>query len=254
MGLVSDLVKDLIPGSLPFLLAGVAVAAALLVFRRTARWGVRLLLALLAMYAVLSLQGTSDALLRGLWSEPPLRRAADARGARVIAVLGNGAVRLQLEDRGLYLLNAQTAYNAIEAARVYALLGDVDVIASGGPADNGLGSEGQALAEGLTSMGVPRERIALEANSHTTRQQCEAIAAMLKTRGERQFVLITTPEHMWRASAVFKALGVTPIPSASGIVYGGPPFWKPTRYALQGSHNAIYEYIGVALYKIRGWI
>lgn len=254
MGLVSDLVKDLIPGSLAFLLFGVTIAALLLAAKRTARWGRRSLLSLLLLYFVLSLQGTSDALMHGLWPGGPLRRAADAHGANVVVVLGNGAVRIELGDRGVYLMNAQTAYNAIEAGRVYDLLGGADVITSGGPSENGIGSESEALADALHGMGVPRERIALEAGSHSTRQQCAAVAAILKSRQQREFVLVTTPEHMRRAVGLFRALGLAPIPAPSGIVYGGTPFWRPTRYALQGSHNALYEYVGLVLYKVRGWI
>jgi uncharacterized SAM-binding protein YcdF (DUF218 family) len=251
---VTDIVKAIVPGSVEFLLLGLAIGALLLAVPRGVPWARRWFGGLIASYLVLSLQGTSDLLISGLWSDPPIQRAADTRGARTIVVLGNGAVLIRLEDRGVYLLNAQTAYNAIEAARVHALIGEADIITSGGPAGNGAGSEAEALANALTDMRVPRDRITLDAGSYTTRQQCEHVAAWLRARGVSMFILVTTPEHMRRARGVFQRMGLTPIPSASEIAYGGAPFWRPTRYALQGSHNALYEYIALVSYRLRGLI
>jgi uncharacterized SAM-binding protein YcdF (DUF218 family) len=250
---IGELVKDVIPGSLQFLLLGLTVAAVLLAARRTAAWGRRALLALLALYFVLSLQGTSDLLIRGLSSRRPLSQASEARGADTVVVLGNGVVRIQLGARGLYMMNPQTTYNALEAARVYALLGASRIVASGGPSEDNRGSEADAIAAALVDLGVPADRIITENNSHNTAQQARAVAAALRERGTQRFVLVTAPEHMRRAKGVFVTLGLDPIPSPSAIDYGGPPFWRPTRYALQGSHNAIYEYLAWGWYRLRGW-
>jgi uncharacterized SAM-binding protein YcdF (DUF218 family) len=67
-------------------------------------------------------------------------------------------------------------------------------------------------------------------------------------------VLVTTPEHMRRAREVFISLGLDPVPAPSAIRYGGEPFWRPTRFALDGSRHAIYEYVALAWYRGRGWL
>ncbi len=242
--------KGLIPGSLLFLLFGLLIGVVLLFATpRRARWGRVWLSALLALYFLLSLQGTSDVLVHGLGgSYHSLRTAREARGARVVVVLGNGADRIELPAGELGVLNVQSAYNALEAVRVYRLLGDPLVLASGGRA------ESATLKTALRELGVPEGRVVEEDTSTTTLLQGGNVAQWLRQHGEPTFVLVTTPEHMRRAVGVFTALGLHPIPSVSGINYGGPPFWKPTGYALQGSRSAIYEYLAWVFYLVRGWV
>jgi uncharacterized SAM-binding protein YcdF (DUF218 family) len=244
---LSAAAKGLVPGSLLFLLFGLFIGVFLLFM--APRWGRRWLTTLLILYVLLSLQGTSDLLIRGLAAGyRPLRTPAEARGARIVVVLGNGSAWIALPDGQLGVLNAQSSYNAIETARVYRLLGNPLVLASGGQ------NESVTLKSALTELGVPKTRIVQETTSTTTRQQGENVVDWLRQHGETRFVLVTTPEHIRRAAGVFGALGLDPIPSVSSIAYGGPPFWKPTGYALQGSRNAIYEYGAWVFYRARGWL
>jgi uncharacterized SAM-binding protein YcdF (DUF218 family) len=144
----------------------------------------------------------------------------------------------------------QSMYNVLEAARVHGLL-HRPILASGGPP--GPGSEGAAMARALEELGIPADQIAIEPNSTSTRLQAVRSARWLRERGIRSFVVVTTPEHMWRAADAFRAQGVDPIPSISALHYGEPPFWRPTEVGLQGSTNAIYEYLARAFYWLRGW-
>jgi uncharacterized SAM-binding protein YcdF (DUF218 family) len=247
--------KYLVPGSLIFLLAATALATLLLFGSPgAARWGRRLLAGVVLLYAVLSLQGTSDLLLaplRGPYTS--IRTPADARGASVIVVLSNGAVRVELEAGKVGILNVQSAYNVLEAARLYTLLDHPRILASGGPQ---LGpnhtTEARAMADALVNLGVPREAIALEELSHNTVSQAVHSVRWLKAEGVSTFVLVTTPEHVRRAAGAFRAHGTEPIVSLSALDYGGPPFWRPTRHALNGSGSAIYEYLAWFYYSVSG--
>ena len=245
------------PGTFPFLMAGLAAGVGLLYgSARTARWGRRGLTLLLALYAVLSLQGTSDLLV---WSlavpHQAIWRASDAPGIRVIVVLGNGAVDAGGDGRTLAIVNVQSGSNALEAARVYRVLGGPSVIASGGrPPGTGTGSpESQALAAALVRCGVPEADVVQESSSPTTRDQAVNVGRLLRERGETRFVLVTAPEHMRRAAGAFRALGFEPLPSPSWLRYGGRPFWRPTLYALGGSTGALYQYVALVYYRLRGW-
>lgn len=251
---LNGIVKLLIPGSPWFLLLAMSLGVALL-FGTTGmkRWGRRWLVLLAIGYLILSMQGTSDLLVNGLRrGHHGLRQTADARGAHIVVVLGNGAASSEVGDgRVVVALNAPSRFNALEGARLYRLLGDPLLLVSGGPA--GPGSEALALKTAIAGLGVPGDRIVVEDQSATTREQSERVTAWLRSHGEERFVLVTTPEHVRRANGTFQALGVTPVVSPSDIKYGGAPFWYVTRYALSGSSAALYEYAAVVLYRIRGW-
>jgi uncharacterized SAM-binding protein YcdF (DUF218 family) len=252
-----DLIKEwLVPGSLLFLVMGLFVGVALLFIRGPAAlWGRRWLAALLAIYLILSLQGTSDLLSWTLSRGYGQLQSRDAaRGAKYIVVLSNGSIHIELVRRGVHALSVPTAYNALEAARVYQLLGGrARVLASGGPTNDDR-AESRGVASALRDLGVPAAAIFVEDESSTTYTQGVRVAQWLRERNESTCVLITSPEHMRRATAVMKALRIDVIPSVSAIHYGGRPFWRPTAYALQGSRGAAYEYLALLLYWWRGWI
>ena len=247
----------LIPGSLLFLVLGLSIGVPLLFAgTRASRWGRRWLAALISLYAILCLQGTSNFLVYGL-ARPygSIWTVAQAQGARTIVVLSNGVGGGRTSEQELAVVNLQSAYNALEAARLYRLLGESDVLASGGRPDSlARAPESQALAAALETLGIPHARILQESTSQTTFQQAAHVGERLKGEGRMRFILVTTPEHMRRAVGVFMKQGLDPIPSVSGLVYGGSPVWLPTRSALRGSENAIYEYLAWCFYRLRGWL
>jgi len=254
---LSGAIKAFLPGSLLFLAAGLA-SGVLLLFGppRVLVWGRRWLLTLLLIYAVLSLQGTSDLLIFNLSREyRSIWDVEQARKARVIVVLSNGVGGGRTEFQELAVVNRQSAYNALEGARLYRLLGDAEILVSGGVADPlGRAPESETLARALQSLGVPPARIFFESQSRNTHEQVVNTSAWLRDRGEPTFILVTTPEHMRRAAGGFSKMGLQPVPSVSALRYGGVPAWRPTLYALEGSESAIYEYFAWCLYRARGWV
>jgi uncharacterized SAM-binding protein YcdF (DUF218 family) len=256
--LLRSLANLLTPGSRPFLLVSLGIGIGLLFAPpRAARWGRRWLLVLLALYATLSLQGTSDLLVSSLAvSQEPIRTASDAPAVEVLVVLSNGANDVGDGGARRATVNLQSGFNAVEGARLYRLLAEPLVIVSGGRATGrGPGPpESQALAAALERRGVPAAAIVQESSSRTTREQAVNVGRLLQGRDGRRFVLVTVPEHMRRAVGVFRALGFDPIPAPSPLQYGGRPFWRPTFYALRGSAGAIHEYLALAFYKLQGWI
>lgn len=258
MELLKAGVKDvLIPGSPQFLILGLLIGVLLLFGPvRAARWGRPWLTALLMVYLLLSLQGTSDLLVWGLSrAYKSLQTLESARGARVVVVLSNGVQARRTPEQELGVVNLQSSFTALEAARVYRLLGAPRMLVSGGPSGpNGLAPESEILATALEQLGIPKAQITLESKSPTTYWQAENSAAWLREHDSGPFVLVTSPEHMLRAAGLFRKRGLDPVPSVSGIQYGGPPFWLPTLYALQGSESAMYEYLAACLYWLRGWI
>jgi uncharacterized SAM-binding protein YcdF (DUF218 family) len=257
IALLRSLAKMLMPGRLPFLLFGTGIGLLLLmVGGRAARWGRRWLVLLVGGYAALSLQGVSDLLIGALRvPHHRIERASDVPGVGVIVLLSNGAQETVTRDGSRWMVNMQSAYGAIEAARLYRVLGTPLVIASGGRGDGSAGPpESQALADALESRGVPATHILQETKGQATRDQAVNVSELLRARGVTKVVLVTTPVHMRRAVGAFRAQGLDPVPAPSGLEYGGPPFWWPTAAALVGSATAIHEYAALAYYGARGWI
>jgi uncharacterized SAM-binding protein YcdF (DUF218 family) len=158
-------------------------------------------------------------------------------------------------EQEVAVVNLQSSFNALEGARLYRLLGEPQMLVSGGLSGSlAIASESQVLASALEQLGVPQAHIALESRSPSTYWQVVNVASWLRAHEVGPFVLVSSPEHMRRAVGIFRKQGLDPIPSISRIQYGGSPVWLPTGYALRGSQSAIYEYLAMCFYRWRGWI
>jgi uncharacterized SAM-binding protein YcdF (DUF218 family) len=257
MDSVRAVTKALIPGSVEFFALGLAVGLLLLFVRgRVARWGRGWLAVLVVTYLVLSLQGTSDLLLWGLnRGYRSISTVGDAGGARLIVVLSDGAKDPE-SGPTRSVVNMQSGFNAREGARLYRLIGDPLVLASGGwpPGIREGPPESHPLSVALQEFGVPADRIVEESTSRTTREQAVNVSRWLREHGEARFILVTSPDHMRRSAGAFRALGFNPVVSPSGLRYSDGPVWLPSFSALLGSRHSIYEYLALGLYRLRGWV
>lgn len=104
---MTGFVKLLLPGSLPFLLAALAVGLLLLRWPRTHTSGRRWLWSVLALYLLFSLPAGSRIVAAPLaWGFRPIESAADARGANAVVVLDGGTTRSDAAGRVLERLLA----------------------------------------------------------------------------------------------------------------------------------------------------
>jgi uncharacterized SAM-binding protein YcdF (DUF218 family) len=111
------------------------------------------------------------------------------------------------------------------------------------------------MAEALIALHVPRDRIEVERLSMTTYQQAFNVTRLLRSRGIDRFVLITSPTHMRRAVAVFRAQHADVVPSVAapfGEREWKPPFFIPNEDSFQLSRNAVYDYAAITYYWVRG--
>ncbi len=189
----------------------------------------------------------------------PLTNAADARPAGAIVVLGGGIDENRAGDDVLARPSRATAFRILEGARVFRLLGGRPiVIASGGrPYERQVTPESAVIAEALVALHVPRERIVTEDQSLNTHDEAVIITRMLRARGIGTIVLVTSPPHMWRSVAVFRAQGADVIPSPAPLGAtepDRPETFVPDRNALQVSSQALYDYVGIVYYWARGWL
>jgi uncharacterized SAM-binding protein YcdF (DUF218 family) len=260
--LVEFIKAYLIPGSVMFLLLGVTVGALGLFGRdRLRRWARAWLAALAVLYWLLSTPLVAGALEAALGREyGPLGSAAEAQGAQAVVVLGGGSATYRARGAEVDVPSASSALRALEGARVYAMLGDPVVFASGGEAeeadvDNPESAVVRAVLEGA---GVPAERVILESDSTNTHEQAMELAPILRERGFERFVLVTSPVHMRRALGVFRAQGFHPVPSAalqrSETAPDFSSLFLPHPEALRLSAAALREALALAYYGARGWL
>jgi len=262
MGSIAGVVKTiLVPGSIPFLALGLVIGVALLYGTQSMqRWARRWLTVLLALYGFLSTPLGADMLAAPLIRQySPLKSRDEALGADTVVVLSVSSEVYRANGQAVAEMGKATAFNALEAARVYRLLGNPRVIASGGadaPDEPGP-TQSEILRDGLTRLGVPGSQIDIETRSQTTREQALFVAELLNARGIRRFVLVTEPNHMPRAVAAFRGLGLDPIPSTPVFDVPTPRGWGwrlvPTVHGLQQSDWASYEHLAGVYYRLRGW-
>jgi uncharacterized SAM-binding protein YcdF (DUF218 family) len=218
----------------------------------------RFLYVLVAGYWLLSTRAGAELLVAGIGSGfRPIETREDARGADVIVVLSGGGDSYRQAGVVVAVPSRSTILRALEGARVFRAIGARLVIASGGIVypDIHLRPESQMLRETLVRAGVPADRIVEENGSRTTRDEARIVAAMLAREGTKKVILVTSPTHVRRSMAVFRAAGLDPVPSAAPLVSDQmpPPSWVfPNYSALYLSDVAIYDYAATLYYWLLG--
>lgn len=257
--MVPGVLKDLlVPGTIGFLLVSL-VPGVMLLFRKKdgGRAGKIWITLLVLLYWVLSTPFTAAALVKLLSPDlPPVMSKADARGATAIVLLAGG-MDVHSSRGGSYGAPTRDgSLRVVEAARLYRLLGGVPILATGGRRIAQY-SEAGMMAHQLEQLGIPADHIIMEEQSTNTRDHAMLVPPLLKQHGIEHFVLVTSPQHIARALAVFRAVGLSPVPSTPEINVEQGEFleiYLPSRTGLYISERMMYDLLAWAYYKARGWI
>lgn len=261
MPLIIEFVKERLRPASPltlFLVRGVEVV--LLYARGSSRFVRRFFLSALVGFWLLTTPIGSGLLAAGLsHGLSQIHSAEEAGGADAIVVLSAGADTMSAGGHIAGVLTPTSLLRALEAARVSKVIGARLVVASGGVPrpDLLLLPESRMLREALIGAGVPPETIVEESISKTTREQVRLVPAVRRAHGVRRFVLVTSPVHMRRALALFRAEGLDPVPSVSLMRsehLKPPPLLVPSEDALFVSNAAIYDYAAWVYYWWNGWL
>lgn len=154
---------------------------------------------------------------------------------------------------GRYLdgsLNDEALRRTITGVRLYRLELAPLLLFTGGPC---CGQSASALMGNLAvDLGVPRSAILIEEQSLRTSESAIHSAALLRMNRMSSAILVTGPLHMRRAMLAFEHAGV----SVSPVCADGKNLWLLTGGVERLSllQAAIHEYLGLAFYRIRGWI
>jgi len=99
--------------------------------------------------------------------------------------------------------------------------------------------------------------VVVEAQSKNTRQEAIFIARMLADRPRQPIVLVTSPTHMPRSLAVFRAAGLDPVPSAAAYKSDHSLErlrWVPSDVGRILVDTVVYDIAADWYYRIRGWM
>ncbi len=128
-------------------------------------------------------------------------------------------------------------------------------------------SEADDMKEFALAMNVPASAILLEGESLNTRQNAENVKVILEANSLNSVLLVTSALHMPRSAAIFKKLGINIIPAPTDYLAPTEIYeqvnatWQgrilsvfPDANALNHFTNALKEYVGFAIYRLRGWV
>jgi len=125
-------------------------------------------------------------------------------------------------------------------------------------------SEADDMKEFALAMGVPELAIVLEGTSLNTRQNAANLKPILDRQSAESVLLVTSAIHMPRSVAIFSKLGINVIPAPTdylvptetqintleGRILALLPEAKSTAHFTQ----ALKEYVGFVIYRLRGWV
>jgi uncharacterized SAM-binding protein YcdF (DUF218 family) len=207
------------------------------------------------LFAVLSYGSFPDMLLKPLeYSYPPKPGIEEIRRAKWIVVLGGGHVsdpRVPITSQ----LSEDSMTRLVEGIRLQKMNPEAKLLLSGGrvfdPVPNA-----EIMARVALSIGVDRQNMVLETASRDTKDEARIIKEMV---GNDPFLLVTSASHMPRSMALFKSLGMNPVPAPTGHIVketqgAGPRRFFPSVGGLSKAEAAFYEYLGLAWAKVRGQI
>ena len=244
----------ILPPGCVLLLLLLAFLLRLLKLKKTA-W-VLAILAFLGLYAT-STPYVADALTRGLEDDYPPVRAELSDEADVIVVLG-GAMKPALAPRFEPDLD-DAADRMLHALRLYRQKKAPKILASGGTTawSGAKKPESARMADLFHEWGVPPGDVWMEKRSEDSHDNATDTASFLKDQGVKRILLVTSAMHMPRAVATFEKTGLEVIPSPTDFLADAHPIttldWMPSARALEKSHRALKERLGLVWYRIRGW-
>ncbi len=180
----------------------------------------------------------------------PQAQAIVVLGGGIRAAAGRHAEPEMSNDR---LRMAMALYDAGKAPLIVFSGGNIGFL--------GGGRESEAVSAGrlMESLRIPASAILEEGASRNTRDNAVFTWKMLNPRGIRQILLVTSAMHMPRAAGLFRHAGFDVIAAPCDHLSGrGEPSllfrFVPEPDNVAQVTNALREYTGLLVYRLRGWV
>jgi uncharacterized SAM-binding protein YcdF (DUF218 family) len=187
--------------------------------------------------------------------------------ADAIVVLGGGTRSqayprpdVDFTDAGDRVWYGASLYHAKKAPKIIVSGGRISWKGAGDP-------ESEDLTKLLVKMGVPKQDIIPEGESYNTRDNAIYVQKILKEQNFKTILLVTSAMHMPRSMAIFKHLGINAIAAPTDYRVSQLELDEPNRQTestilsfipneewLLLTTQAIREYMGILVYKLKGWL
>jgi uncharacterized SAM-binding protein YcdF (DUF218 family) len=249
----------------PLGLTCVLLVVALVMLWRRSRWvPVPIALALIVLLLG-SNAWVANGLVRSLeWQQIP---KVELPKADAIVVLGGSTKSafpprpsVDLSEEGDRVLYGAQLYREGKAPVVIASGGRI-AWRGGGP------SESADMAEILKTLGVPASAILQDPTSLNTYQNAVNVRQIMKQRGIRRVLLVTSAMHMPRSLGIFQRQGIEAIPAPTDFLITEQEIEEPNTTPeatilsllpdadrLRNTTRALKEYLGMVIYRLRGWL
>lgn len=253
----------------PLGLSCVLIVLALFTFRRP-KWQRVILLLTLVLLLVSSSHPFAYGLARSLeWRYLPPTELPDSQ---VIVVLGGGTLSpeyprqtVEINGAGDRVIYAAWLYKRLaqqgEAPRLLLSGGRIEWLSTGD-------SPAKDMASLLELMGVPSGALWFENTSRNTYENAVNSRAILEAKGIRSIILVTSALHMPRSVGVFEKQGLQVIPAPTDYYVTQAQgdqsqttnlinkFYDllPSVENLSLTSRTMKEYIGLFIYRLRGWL
>jgi uncharacterized SAM-binding protein YcdF (DUF218 family) len=249
----------------PLGLACLLCCAAMVLMWKRSRWApVPVALALVVL--LLASNGwVATSLVRSLeWQYIP---QAELPVSDAIVVLGGGTKpafpprpTVDLSEAGDRVLYGAQLYRQGKAPLAIVSGGRIDWRGGGTP-------ESKDMAAILSTLGVPKSAIIQDPNSFNTHDNAVNVRKILDAKQLRRVLLVTSAMHMPRSLAIFRRQGIEAIPAPTDFLVTQPDAREsgsstqaillnllPDSGRLDKTTQALKEYIGTVIYRLRGWI
>lgn len=165
-----------------------------------------------------------------------------------------------LSDRGDRLLYGAKLYQDGAAPKI---------VLSGGRIQwyGGESSEAESMATILELFGIPRSDMILESRSLNTHENAVFTKEILQQEQINQVLLVTSAAHMPRSLAIFRRENIDAIPAPADFMISDRNLIEntyspqsriigliPNSGSLEYTTQAIKEYIGTFIYRLKGWL
>jgi len=119
-------------------------------------------------------------------------------------------------------------------------------------------TEAEAIKTLLLEWSVPAAAIELEKRSRNTRENAVYALPLIREQACNKPLLVTSAAHMKRSVAVFAKLGINVVPVSADVrVVNKPELtlldFLPDADALKMTSDAMREWIGQWVYRVKGW-
>jgi uncharacterized SAM-binding protein YcdF (DUF218 family) len=249
----------------PLGLVCIFIILALILYRKPAWQRLVLVLALVVLWLG-STRWIALGMVRSLeWRYLPMTQMPSADA---IVLLGGGTESaeyprqtVELNSSGDRVLYAAWLYKQGKAPHILLSGGLIDWLDTGNtPAED--------MAVILDMMGVPKEALWLESTSRNTYENAVNSRKFLNEKGINRIILVTSALHMPRSVDLFKHQGfdVIPAPTDYSVTQAA---WQrltnpnlatqllnlmPNIDNLSSVTRALKEYLGMLVYRLRGWM